>query len=204
MTRSPSSFFRDVMPFEELRTSVLPHLIEARASERSLRFLSAVCSSGQEPYSIALTLVKHFPQLADWNVEIVGLDPSAELIEEARGGAYDQLVVQRGLPAMLLVKYFERRGHQWAIKDPPMGWVSFEQFDITSSSYPQGPFDVVFLANVLAHVDVDSHAGILDTVAHTMAADGYFFVGHTEADFVASSQFERTDDAQSPLFRLRS
>ncbi len=204
MTRSPSSFFRDVMPFEVLRTSVLPQLLEARASERSLRLLSAVCSSGQEAYSIALTLVNHFPVLADWKVEVVGLDPSAEFIEEAQGGAYDQLVVQRGLPAMLLVKYFERRGLLWAIKDPPKSWVSFEHFDITNNSYPKGPFDIVFLANVLAHVDVDSHAGILDTVAHTMAADGYFFVGSTEADFVTSSQFERIDDAQSPHFQLRS
>jgi len=192
------------MPFEVLRTAVLPALAEARGSTRTLRILSAVCGSGQEPYSIGLTLAKDFPQLADWNIEIVALDPSEELVEQAGTGAYDQIVVQRGLPAILLIKFFERVGHQWRVKDPPRSWVNFHCHDITTAPYDGGPFDVVLLANVLGQVEIDSHSKILDRLAGTMAPDGYFFVGTTEAELVTTSQFERIEDSRAPYFRLRS
>jgi len=204
MTRSPTSFFRDVMPFEVLRTAVLPALFEARADTKTIRVLSAVCSSGQEPYSIALTIAKHFPQMMDWNVEIIALDPSQELITQASSGAYEQIVVQRGLPAMLLITYFERLGHQWGIKDPPKSWVQFECLDLTTEAYEGGPFDVVFLANVLDKLAIDTHTKILDRVAANMAPDGYLFVGAAEAEAVGSALFERIDDHRAPYFRLRS
>lgn len=204
MTRTSSSFFRDVMPFEVLRTTVLPEFLESRGESRTLRILSAVCSSGQEPYSIALTLAKNFPALSDWNVEISALDPSQELIEVARSGAYEQIVVQRGLPAMLLIKYFERSGHLWAIKDPPKGWVNFKCWDVTTQPLDEGPFDVVFLANVLSKVDVDNHTQILDRLAEAMAPDGYLFLGTSEAGLMTAPQFERIEDSRAPFFRLHS
>ncbi len=192
------------MPFEVLRTTVIPALAEARAGTKTLRFLSAVCSSGQEPYSIALMLARDLPALADWTLEIVGLDPDDELVQQASTGAYDQIVVQRGLPAMLLIKFFERAGHQWRVKDPPRSWVSFHCHDTTTAPYDGGPFDVVVLANVLAQLDIDSHPTILDRLAGNMAPDGYFFVGTTEAELVTSSRFERIEDRRAPYFRLRS
>jgi chemotaxis protein methyltransferase CheR len=192
------------MPFEVLRTAVLPEFLESRVSSRQLRVLSAVCSSGQEPYSIALTLAKNFPALSEWDVQITALDPSQELVETARLGAYEQIVVQRGLPAMLLIKYFERSGHLWAIKDPPKSWVNFECFDITSQPLEEGSFDVVFLANVLSKVDVDSHAQILEQLAGAMAPDGYLFLGTSEAELMTSPLFEKIDDSRAPFFRLHS
>jgi chemotaxis protein methyltransferase CheR len=204
MMRSATSFFRDVMPFEVLRTQVLPALLEARADTKTLRILSAVCSSGQEAYSIALTIARHFPEATDWNVEIIALDPSQELISQASGGAYEQIVVQRGLPAMLLIKYFERVGHKWGIKDPPKSWVHFECLDLTSEPYDGEPFDVVFLANVLDKLAIDTHTEILDRVAANMVPDGYLFVGTAEAEVVSPSLFERIEDTRAPYFRLRS
>lgn len=192
------------MPFEVLRTTVIPALAEARGGTRRLRILSAVCASGQEPYSIGLMLAKDFPQLADWSLEIVALDPSQELVEQAGTGAYDQIVVQRGLPAMLLIKFFERAGHQWRVKDPPRSWVNFHCHDITTTPYEGGPFDVVLLANVLGQLDIDSHPTILDRLAGTLAPDGYFFVGSTEGELVTTPQFERIEDSRAPYFRLRS
>ena len=204
MTRNASSFFRDVLPFEVLRTAVLPQVMESRDGSQQLRILSAVCSSGQEPYSIALTLAKNFPTLSDWDVEITALDPSAEFVEAGRLGAYEQIVVQRGLPAMLLIKFFERSGHLWAIKDPPKSWVTFECCDVTKEAIDGGPFDIVFLANVLSKVDVDNHAQILDRLAGVMAPDSYLFLGASEAALMNSPQFERIEDSRAPLFRLNS
>lgn len=204
MTRTASSFFRDVMPFEVLRTTVLPKLLENRSEKRQLRILSAVCAGGQEPYSIALTLAKSFPELSDWDIQITALDPSQELIDSASTGAYEQIVVQRGLPAMLLIKYFQRAGHLWEIKDPPKSWVDFQCFDLINQPFDGGPFDVVFLANVLAKVDVDIRTQILDRVAATMAPDGYLFLGTSEAELMTSSQFLRIEDSRVPLFGLRS
>ena len=204
MNRNPSSFFRDITPFEVLRTLALPSLLEQRAKSRKLRVLSAVCAAGQEAYSIGLTLAKHFPELADWDIQVLGLDPSEELLEPARSGAYSQLVVQRGLPAMLLIQYFERAGHLWAIKDPPKSWVDFECTDVTQEEPGSGPFDVIFLANVLSKVDVDIHSQILDRLAGVMASDGFLLVGSGEGELLSSSPFVRIEDSRAPIFRLRS
>jgi chemotaxis protein methyltransferase CheR len=105
---------------------------------------------------------------------------------------------------MLLIKYFQRAGRLWEVKDPSKSWVDFQCFDLTSQPFEGGPFDVVFLANVLSKVDVDIHAQILDRVAAIMAPDGCLFLGTSEAELMTSSQFLRIEDSRAPLFGLRS
>src|SRR6476646_4950729 len=98
LTTNETSWFRDSEPVIGLRTTVLPELVEARRTTRRLRVWSAACSSGQEPYSIAMTLADA-PQLAGWNLEVLGTDLSLEMVERSRDGRYSQLEMNRGLPA---------------------------------------------------------------------------------------------------------
>ncbi len=109
MTTNETSFFRDIHPFEALRTQILPELIKARAADRSLTMWCAAASSGQEPYSVMMLLRQHFPQLADWNIRFLCTDLSKEMIDRCQGGRYSQLEVNRGLPAPMLVKWFRAR-----------------------------------------------------------------------------------------------
>jgi chemotaxis protein methyltransferase CheR len=113
MTINESSFFRDQAPFELLRSKLLPQLIEKRSRERSLRFWSAACSSGQEAYSLAMLIQQHFSEVSEWKIEIVGTDIHAGMIRRAQAGRYHRVEINRGLPARLLIQYFIRDGEEW-------------------------------------------------------------------------------------------
>jgi chemotaxis protein methyltransferase CheR len=108
MTTNETSFFRDNHPFDTLRQSIIPGLIERRAGARSLRIWSAACSTGQEPYSLAMMMRDHFPILAGWRVEIVATDLSPTVLDRAREGIYSTFEVQRGLPIQMLIRHFIR------------------------------------------------------------------------------------------------
>src|ERR1700750_1080409 len=110
MTTNETFFFRDKIPFDHLRQTVLPELLQARASRRALRIWCAASSTGQEPYSIAMCLKEFSGQLAGWRIEIVATDLSLGVLEKARAGIFSQFEVQRGLPIQLLVKHFRQIG----------------------------------------------------------------------------------------------
>ena len=120
-----TSFYRDPTTFEVLRRTILPQLIASRAAERSLRIWCCACSSGQEPYSLAMTLIENFPELALWRVEILATDLSTVMIERARAGVFSQFEVGRGLPAIALVKHFEQAGSEWRLRESVRRMVEF-------------------------------------------------------------------------------
>src|SRR5437667_950010 len=107
LTTNETSFFRDARAFEMIARSILPALVAHRSAERSLTIWCAACSSGQEPYSLAMLLREHHPSLAGWKIEIVASDISREMLRRARAGRYTRLEINRGLPAGPLVKYVE-------------------------------------------------------------------------------------------------
>lgn len=122
-----TTFFRDVRPFETLKTVVLPRLVECRAADRSLSIWCEASATGQEPYSIAILLHDSFPLLAQWKVRFIASDLSKTLLERARKGSFTQLEVNRGLPAALLVKYFQKRGPEWEIDPRIRDMVEFRE-----------------------------------------------------------------------------
>lgn len=115
MTTNETSWFRDHSPFDALRDHVLPQLIAARGHERRIDIWSAACSTGQEPYSIAMILAEKFPQLDSWNVRILASDLASSVLEQARSGRFSQMELNRGLPAAMLVKHFQRSGTHWTV-----------------------------------------------------------------------------------------
>jgi len=189
MTTHETLFFRDPAIFETLRTTLLPEFAKARAAAKTLRIWSAACSSGQEPYSIAMTLLES--GFADWNIEIVGTDISSQILERAAAGTYLQLEVNRGLPAPLLIKYFQRSGLDWRIKDNVRRMVRFTSFDLRQimTGFPQ--FDLILCRNVLIYFEVDTRKRILAGMRGRLAPGGYLLLGASETTFSIDDTFQR-------------
>ena len=164
MTTNETFFFRDKIPFDHLRETILPALVQARASRRSLRIWCAASSTGQEPYSIAMC-VKEFAGLAGWRVEIIGTDLSQEVLEKSKAGLYSQFEVQRGLPIQMLVKYFAQTGELWQLSADIRGMVQHRQLNLLQDFSHLGTFDVIFCRNVLIYFDQDTKASIFDRLA---------------------------------------
>jgi chemotaxis protein methyltransferase CheR len=181
MTTNETFFFRDKIPFDHLHDGVLPGLIQSRASRRSLRIWSAACSTGQEPYSIAMCLREYGPALAGWRIEIVATDLSQEVLEKSKAGLYSQFEVQRGLPIQLLVKYFTQLGELWQLSADIRGMVQHRQLNLLQDFSHLGKFDVIFCRNVLIYFDQPTKASIFERLAKVLEPDGTLMLGAAES-----------------------
>ena len=199
MTTNETFFFRDKIPFDNLREVILPALAKARASRRSLRIWSAASSTGQEPYSIAMC-VKEFAAFAGWRVEILATDLSPTVLEKSRAGIFSQFEVQRGLPIQMLVKYFTQVGEFWQLNADIRAMVQHRQFNLLQDFSPLGKFDVIFCRNVLIYFDQDTKAGIFERLAKTLEADGALALGAAESVVGISDAF-KPDPERRGLYR---
>jgi len=199
MTTNETFFFRDKIPFDHLRETILPALLQARASRRSLRIWSAACSTGQEPYSIAMC-VREFAALAGWRIEIVATDLSQGVLDKARAGIFSQFEVQRGLPIQMLVKYFTQVGELWQLNANIRGMVQHRQLNLLQDFSHLGSFDVVFCRNVLIYFDQDTKAAIFERVAKVLEPDGVLVLGAAESVVGISDAFKPYPDRRG-LYR---
>jgi chemotaxis protein methyltransferase CheR len=193
MTTNETTFFRDVYPFEMLKKVILPTLIEKRQATRSLNIWSAACSSGQEPYSIAMLLRENFPLLAGWDVRILATDISQEMLERTRAGRYTQLEINRGLPASLLVKYFERQGLEWQIKPELRSMLEVRELNLVEPWTLLPQMDVIFIRNVMIYFDVETKKLILRMLRQVLRPGGYLFLGGAETTLNLDSTFTRVN-----------
>lgn len=190
MTTNESSFFRDQKPFDQLKTVVLPEMMKARADTKTIRIWSAACSSGQEAYSIAMTLKEMGPALLGWRVEIVGTDLSEEMVERARSGTYSQFEVQRGLPIQHLVKFFKQNGDKWEIAPELRAMASFRTYNLLTDLKALGRFDIVFCRNVLIYFDQPTKGRVLEAIAGLMPPDGRLYLGGAETVLGITEKFK--------------
>jgi chemotaxis protein methyltransferase CheR len=181
MTTNETFFFRDKIPFDHLRDTILPTLLQSRASRKTLRIWSAAGSTGQEPYSIAMVLKERAAALSGWRIEIVATDLSQEVLEKSRAGIYSQFEVQRGLPIQLLVKYFTQIGELWQINSELRGMVQHKQLNLLKDFSHLGKFDVIFCRNVLIYFDQDTKIGIFERMAKVIEPDGMLMLGAAES-----------------------
>ena len=204
MTTNETSFFRDVAPFQALRTEILPPVVKARAAARRLRIWCAASSSGQEPYSIAMTIADAFPELRGWDLEIIATDLSKEMVERGRSGVYKALEVNRGLPAPMLIKFFTKVGVDYELKPEIRSMVRFSELNLIGP-WPAFPtFDIVFLRNVLIYFDVDTKRAIIGRVKRLLAPDGYLFLGAAETTMNIDDGFERLPLERAGCYRRTS
>lgn len=190
MTTHETLFFRDPAVYDALRASIIPAIARMRQATRSMRIWSAACSSGQEPYSLAMLLLEL--GFADWRIEILGTDLSTQILDRAASGSYLQIEVNRGLPASLLVKYFQRAGLGWQVKSELRKLVRFSQFDLRTNMGPLGAFDLVLCRNVLIYFDIETRKRILSGIRGVLHPGGYFLMGSSETTFNLDDNFVRS------------
>jgi chemotaxis protein methyltransferase CheR len=193
MTTNESLFFRDKVPFEQFRDSMMPALLAARTN-RQIRIWCAAAATGQEPYSLAMCLREMQEKIAGWRIEILATDISTEVLEKARAGIYSQFEVQRGLPIALLVKYFSQVGNLWQIAPEIRAMVQFRPLNLLREFSHLGAFDVVFCRNVLIYFDQDTKAKVLQNIAQMTRADGYLVLGAAETVVGLTDAFAPTPD----------
>jgi chemotaxis protein methyltransferase CheR len=201
MAITETCFFRDGHPFEVLRQTVLPELVQRRAERRSLNIWSAACSSGQEVYSVALLLRQSFPALAGWNIRLIASDLSSAMLARARQGRYTQLEVVRGLPSELLKSYFQEQGSGWQIRDDLRRMVELHTINLNGPWPELPPLDLVLMRNVLIYFDVPTRQRLLDRVRRVMQPDGYLLLGGAETTYNLSDDFTPISFDQVSFFR---
>jgi chemotaxis protein methyltransferase CheR len=202
LTTNETAFFRDVKPFETLRTTVLPEVIARKAASRELNIWCAASSSGQEPYTIAMTLREHFPQVSGWQVRILCTDISSEMVARTKLGRYSQLEVGRGLPSAMLVKYFRRAGLEWEAAPELRRWLDVRQLNLARPWSFMGKQDVVFCRNVLIYFDIETKRSILRRIRENIMPDGYLFLGAAETTRGLDDQFESIHMGSGGCFRV--
>ena len=190
MTTNETFFFRDQNPFDQFRDHVLPHLIEARQKTKSIRIWCAACSTGQEPYSLAMLLKEADAALSGWRTEIVATDLSAEAMSKAKVGLYSQFEVQRGLPVQFLVKYFKQVNETWQIDSAIRAMVSFRPINLLKNFSLLGTFDVIFCRNVLIYFDRETKGDVLDRMRRITADDGFLCLGGSETVLGVTEKFQ--------------
>lgn len=198
-----TSFFRDIYPFEALQKFLLPRLLKKRLGDRTLNIWCAACSSGQEPYSIALMLHQHFPIFSKWKVQFVASDISNEVLARANEGIYSQEEVDRGLTPTLVKRYFQPLGDRWQLKKDIRQMVEFRQINL-AELWPQMPsMDIIFMRNVLIYFDIKIRKSILEQVGQLLSPDGYLFLGVSETTITLDDSFEPVQFDKTVCYRLR-
>jgi chemotaxis protein methyltransferase CheR len=201
MTTNETSFFRDLHPFDVLKSTLIPELLKRNAATRRIDIWCAACSSGQEPYTIAMTLADAIPAVDQWAIRILATDLSGEMLERTRAGRYSQLEVNRGLPAAMLVKHFQKTGTEWQVHERLRRMVEVRPLNLIEPFLGMPAFDVVFLRNVLIYFDVPTKRSILQKTRKVMRPDGWLFLGGAETTINVDDGWSRLQVGKGVCYR---
>jgi chemotaxis protein methyltransferase CheR len=202
MTTNETSFFRDRDPFNALSQAILPNLCRQRSATHRLNIWSAACSTGQEPYSIAMSILDHPLITSDWQVDVLATDINEEILARARKARYSQLEVNRGLPVAMLVRHFERFETDWRVLPAVRSMVRFSALNLDEPfDVPQ--MDVVFLRNVLIYFDAATKIEVLHRIKRVLRPDGYLFLGGAETTLGLDEGFDRVSVGPTTAYRLK-
>ncbi len=206
ITTNETLFFRDKSPFDALSSRVLPDLIDAKAgtpAARRLRLWSAACSTGQEVYSLAMTLAEMIPNIHAWDISILGTDISDAAIRYASIGHYEQREIDRGMPADLLEKHFVRTPDGWRVRDEIRVLCNFRRLNLLEPIRGIGPFDVVFCRNVAIYFSLEAKRDLFERVTRVLEPHGYLFVGSSESLGELGPQFVARHHCRASYYQPR-
>lgn len=204
MTTNETSFFRDIHPFRALSEHVLPDLLARRQRERSLTIWCAACSSGQEPYTIAMSVQELIGADPSWRVRLLATDIDTKMLTRTTEGIYNQFEINRGLPAQLLVRYFTRHGMNYRIDARLRNMVETRFMNLAEPLPPLPRMDVVFLRNVLIYFDIDTKRRVLGQVKQVLRPDGFLFLGGAETTMNIDDEWVRQPIGRATVYRLRA
>lgn len=199
LTTNETSWFRDASPFQTLTEHIVPQTLATLPPGAPLRIWSAACSTGQEPYSIAMTLLEVVNGLR--RIEITATDLSGEVLEKADRGRYSQLEINRGLPAKFLVKHFAKSGAEWQISEQLRSMVRFSKHNLLTAPPLGGPYDIVFLRNVLIYFDVEVKRDILRRLRAVMRPGGFLVLGAAETTVGIDDAWSRVQVGRSSIYQ---
>ena len=191
MNTHESLFYRDMAPFNLFQDVLLPQLLERRKAHKKIRIWCAACSSGQEPFSLAMILAEESERLQGWKTEIIATDISHSILAQASRGVFTQFEVQRGLPVGKLIKHFTSQPEEkWQINDDILNMVQFRHTNLLDDRYNLGVFDVVFCRNVLIYFDLETKTKVMATMSKYMADDAVLFLGSSESTIGITKDFQ--------------
>lgn len=191
-------FFRDPALFDALRRILLPQLLPSRTPARPVRFWSAACSSGQEPFSLALLLRTHYPGAP---ATILASDLSSEMVARAEQASYSTLEINRGLPAPILTTSFRREGARWILDPAVRSLVEFRRINLVDPWPPLPPIDVLLLRNVLLYMADGTRRAILRRAAAALAPGGVLILGSAETILPEGEAWETVRVGEALAFR---
>jgi chemotaxis protein methyltransferase CheR len=194
MMTHESFFFRDKLPFDHFRQTIMPALIAARSNVRTIRIWCAAASTGQEPYSLAMCLREMEQKIAGWRIELLATDIGNDVLDKARQGLYSQFEVQRGLPIQLLIKHFTQVGELWQIAPDIRSMVKYQQLNLLADFAKLGRFDLILCRNVLIYFDTEAKISVLNRLARSTASDGYLMLGAAETVVGLTNSFKVVPD----------
>jgi len=181
MTTNETMWFRDIYPFEVLKNELLSQFVANRG--KPLRIWSAACSSGQEPYTISMTVSEFLdknPGAFASGVQIVATDISSAMLKYSQQGVYDNSAINRGMSPERKERFFTAVGDNWAVKPEIKSRVTFKSLNLQESYSSLGKFDLIFCRNVLIYFSSAFKGDILNRMAEILNPDGYLFLGSSE------------------------
>ena len=200
---SETSWFRDAHLWEELRETILPELIERRRGVQRLHLWSAACASGQEAYSLAILLHELGSSLDGWDVQLLATDFSQSILKRARAGSFSQIEMNRGLPAMQLVRHFHKTADAWELKPEVRDRVEFRELNL-AIPWPVLPqMDIVLMRNVLLYFEPALRQRVLRRLAQTLHPEGILVLGSSETTLTMDDTFEGVPLARTVVYRRR-
>ena len=192
ITTNLTSFFREQHHFDYLAKTLIPRWLKTRNDSRRIRIWSAGCSTGEEPYSIAITLKDHFPDIDNWDVKILATDLDTNVVAKASSGIYGVDRVE-GLPKPMLRKWFRRGRNEQSdmvkVSSELQKLITFKQLNLLEEWPFKGGFDLIFCRNVVIYFNKDTQRVLADRYADNLKSDGVLFLGHSETLFKVSDRF---------------
>ena len=195
MINNETCFFRDQANFALLTGPIFDSLRAHRSATKRLRVWSSACSTGQEAYSLAMTIADNPEKWRGWNVQIMATDVSRSALDQAREGRYSQFEIQRGLPVTMMLKYFTQDGEDWVVNPVVRKMVDFGEHNMLESPHLMGQFDIILCRNMLMYLGDEKRKAALDLMTGALAPDGILMLGAAETvigqteKFRASSEF---------------
>lgn len=178
-----TNFFRESDHFDHLRTVILPRILQQGKSRR-IRIWSAGCSSGEEPYTIGITLMEVIPNIGAWDVRILATDLSTKVLQRAGQGIYAEARLQ-DMPKMLIQRYFRKiqSGDEklYQASDALRGLVTFARLNLMEHWPMRGPFDVIFCRNVMIYFDKATQGKLVNRYWDLLGPGGTMLLGHSES-----------------------
>lgn len=204
MTTNETLWFRDTYPFEVLRHEILPEVTAQKS--RQLRFWSAASSSGQEAYSISMTIQEYLaskPGSLPANIQIIGTDISATMLREASEAAYDKMSLARGISEERKSRFFTPAGDKWQVRPEIKARASFRELNLLNNFSALGKFDIIFCRNVLIYFSSEIKSDILNRMANSLNPGGYLFLGGSESPTSYTDAFELVRTPKGVVYRVR-